>query len=167
MTTEIFVFGSNLAGRHGAGAALHAVRYHGAIYGQGAGLQGKSYAIPTKDHNLDVLSLEKINQYVKRFIIYAAHEYLKESDKIFNVTAIGTGLAGYSISDIAPMFKKAADLPNVRLNEDFIDYLFAGKCRNEGCSRSPSTDRIYYLCRLCHNKLKNKGDLPLPNKVII
>ncbi len=99
----IFVFGSNLAGRHGAGAALDAYRNHGAIYGQGVGPQGNSYAIPTKDENLKSLPLEYIELYVKKFLVYAR----KHPKQIFGVTRIGCGLAGYKDSDIAPMFKSA------------------------------------------------------------
>lgn len=99
----VFVFGSNLAGRHGAGAALHAHRVHGAIYGQGEGLQGNSYGIPTKDAKLNTLSLELVKEGVQRFL-----EYAKEhSTTRFEVTAIGTGLAGYRHSQIAPMFRNA------------------------------------------------------------
>lgn len=96
----IFVFGSNLAGRHGAGAALFARRNHGAIYGQGIGMQGNSYAIPTKDHHLRTLSIAVIKQYVDQFIQFARdHQHLK-----FQLTRIGCGLAGYSDAQIAPLF---------------------------------------------------------------
>jgi hypothetical protein len=99
----IFVFGSNLAGRHGKGAALCALKEHGAIYGRGKGLQGNSYAIPTKDAFLDTLPLERIAEYVQEFLLFADshHEFL------FKVTRIGCGLAGYKDEDIAPMFKDA------------------------------------------------------------
>lgn len=101
--TTIFVFGSNLAGRHGKGAALTARLYHGAIYGQGNGRQGNSYAIPTKDVYLRTLPLETINFYVDIFITYA-----KEHPELsFFITRIGCGLAGYTDTDIAPMFKNA------------------------------------------------------------
>lgn len=100
---NIFVFGSNLAGRHGKGAALFARKYHGAIYGQGNGKQGNSYAIPTKDVYLRSLPLDTIEFYVKHFIKYA----INNSNYIFNITRIGCGLAGYKDSDIAPMFKNA------------------------------------------------------------
>lgn len=103
MNECVFVFGSNLAGRHGKGAALFAKRHHGAIYGQGVGRQGASYAIPTKDSCLRTLPLSTIEIYVQEFIRYAAANY----QLCFNVTAIGCGLAGYKHSDIAPMFKNA------------------------------------------------------------
>lgn len=96
----IFVFGSNLRGAHGAGAALWARQHRGAITGQGEGLQGQSYGIPTKDHNIRTLPLMEISKHVRVFLDFAeAHPELT-----FEVTAIGTGLAGYKHSDIAPMF---------------------------------------------------------------
>lgn len=100
---RVFVFGSNRAGRHGAGAAYFARINHGAIYGQGEGRQGSSYAIPTKDARLRTLPLSEIAVHVETFKRYAAghpHEH-------FLVTAIGTGLAGYSNDEIAPMFRGA------------------------------------------------------------
>ncbi len=107
---SVFVFGSNLAGRHGKGAALDAKRFHGAIYGQGFGPQGRSYAIPTKDADLNALPLDAIKYHVDMFLKYA-----QESPSLhFKVTAIGTGLAGYSHDIIAPMFKGVSsncDLP--------------------------------------------------------
>ena len=99
----IFVFGSNLAGRHGKGAALFALKNHGAIYGRGWGPQGHSYGIPTKDENIRTLPLETIRAYVGDFLMYAEMNPVKT----FNVTRIGCGLAGYTDSDIAPMFKNA------------------------------------------------------------
>lgn len=97
----IFVFGSNLAGRHGKGAAQTALREYGAIYGQAHGLQGSSWGIPTKDENLKPLPLIIISEYVKQFLNYAA----SHPSRFFWVTPIGTGLAGYSHEQIAPMFK--------------------------------------------------------------
>lgn len=99
----IFVFGSNLAGRHGKGAALYARQHHGAIYGQGIGRQGNSYAIPTKDAQLNTLPLAKIRRYVIEFRMYAE----RHLELQFEVTRIGCGLAGYTDTDIAPMFKNA------------------------------------------------------------
>lgn len=101
--TKIFVFGSNLAGRHGKGAALTARNEWGAVYGVGEGRTGNAYAIPTKDKAIRPLRLEQINACVKTFIEYAwAHPELT-----FLVTPIGTGLAGYKHEDIAPMFQAA------------------------------------------------------------
>jgi len=99
----IFVFGSNLAGRHGKGAALFALQNHGAIYGQGVGRQGNSYAIPTKDAELKSLPLDAIRKYVNQFLAYAA-----ANDAIqFEVSRVGCGLAGYKDHDISPMFRKS------------------------------------------------------------
>jgi len=103
--SKIFVFGSNLRGVHGAGAALHARQNHGAIYGKGIGRHGNSYAIPTKDYQIQTLPLHSIKPHVDTFIRYARdNPHLR-----FQVTAIGTGLAGYKHKDIAPMFRDAPD----------------------------------------------------------
>jgi hypothetical protein len=112
---EVFVFGSNFAGRHGKGAALIAVRKFGAINGQGTGHVGQTYGIATKDRNLGVLPLHKIQVQVERFLRYAAtHPELS-----FLVTPIGCGLAGYSAKEIAPMFRYRPD--NVILPQTFIN----------------------------------------------
>lgn len=97
----VFVFGSNVAGRHGAGAALHAFKYFDAEYGVGVGPTGRAYAIPTKDSKLKILGLREIERHVLDFVRYA-HErpYLT-----FLVTAIGCGLAGYQPEQIAPAFR--------------------------------------------------------------
>lgn len=97
---EIFVFGSNLAGRHGAGAAREAYVSYGAAMGIGTGLVGQSYAIPTKDKNIDTMPLDEIAKYVDIFKKSAKFF----PDKEYFVTAIGCGLAGYAHKDIAPMF---------------------------------------------------------------
>lgn len=99
----VFVFGSNLAGRHGKGAALTARRLYGAKQGQGKGLQGDSYAIPTKGYDMEVLELPTIARHVRRFIQFAQHN----RNLTFNVTRIGCGLAGYTEAEIAPMFLDA------------------------------------------------------------
>lgn len=101
----IFVFGSNLAGRHGKGAALYARRERGASYGVGEGITGDSYAIPTKDENLRTRSLSDIKISVDKFIEFAK----RNPELIFEVTKIGCGLAGYKEDDIAPMFKESPD----------------------------------------------------------
>lgn len=108
---EVFVFGSNLAGRHGKGAAKTALKW-GAKFGQGFGLQGKTFAIPTKHKNVyNSLTLEEIKPYVDRFITFAkANKDLK-----FLVTEIGCGLAGYSPKEIAPLFNEAIDIENIYL----------------------------------------------------
>lgn len=103
MKKKIFVFESNLAGRHVKGAALRAYQEHNAIYGQGAGLQGNSYAIPTKDEELKLLSLSRIQRYVESFIKFAK----LNPEMSFEVTRIGCGAIGYEDNDIAPMFVEA------------------------------------------------------------
>ena len=112
---EIFVFGSNYAGRHGRGAALDAVRKFRAINGQGTGLMGRSYGIATKDRNLKVLSLITIQKQVRKFYEFAiAHPDLR-----FIVTPIGCGLAGYKIKEIAPLFHFFKRPVNVVLPNEF------------------------------------------------
>lgn len=102
---HIFVFGSNLAGRHGAGAALTAKKHWGAVQGVGSGHVGMSYAIPTKDEHLVVLPLAIIHAYVTCFLDYAAK---LDGLRTFLITPIGTGLAGYKHEEIAPMFRGAS-----------------------------------------------------------
>ena len=114
---KIFVFGSNEAGRHGKGAALYAYRNHGAIYGQGIGLQGDSYAIPTKNKDLITLPLETIESYVMVFIVFS----MLHPDWDFIVTNIGCGLAGYTPEQIAPMFERRKDQPNLHFSKEFKD----------------------------------------------
>ncbi len=103
MTEPIFVFGSNLAGRHGKGATLCARQHRGAIYGQGIGLQGDSYAIPSKDSQLRTLPLAVIKQHVSEFLAFAR----SRPDLAFQLTPIGCGLAGYRREQIEPMFNSA------------------------------------------------------------
>ena len=107
---EVFVFGSNLAGAHGGGAARVALEKFGAVWGQGVGLQGQSYAIPTMQGGV-----ETIKPYVDEFIDFAeAHpEYT------FLVTPIGCGIAGFTAEDIAPLFAHAIDVENILLPEEF------------------------------------------------
>ncbi len=103
---EIFVFGSNLSGMHGGGAALIAYRKFGAIWGQGVGLQGQSYGIPTMQGGV-----ESIKPYVDEFIDFAkAH-----SELTFLVTRIGCGIAGFTDSEIAPLFEAAHEVENIVL----------------------------------------------------
>lgn len=108
---DIFVFGSNLAGAHRGGAALTALRRFGAIMGQGVGIQGQSYAIPTMQGGP-----ETIKPYVDEFIDLA-----REWDQnTFYVTRIGCGIAGKTDEQMAPLFDRAYDLYNVRLPESFV-----------------------------------------------
>ena len=107
---EIFVFGSNLAGMHGGGAARLAYQKFGAVWGQGVGLQGQSYAIPTMQGGV-----ETIQPYVDEIIEFAKqHPQLK-----FLVTEIGCGIAGFSPSEIAPPFEQAGEVKNIYLPERF------------------------------------------------
>lgn len=103
----VFVFGSNLAGRHGKGAALWARQHRGAIYGQGAGLQGNSYAIPTKGWRLEVLPLWMIEASVQEFLMFASKYHMRQ----FQLTPVGCGYAGYKREQIEPMFR--GGLPNI------------------------------------------------------
>lgn len=103
MAKPVFVFGSNDAGIHGAGAAQFAYKNKGARFGKSYGHHGDSFAIPTKDEDIRTLPLPRIADYVYGFLAYAAgHRKLK-----FQVTRIGCGLAGYKNEDIAPLFKNA------------------------------------------------------------
>lgn len=122
VTDPIFVFGSNLAGRHGKGAALWAVQHRGAVYGQGFGMQGNSYALPTKDGRngadlkdpAQTLPLEAIRGHAMLFLAFAcAHPH-----RTFQLTPIGCGHAGYTPEQIAPMFAGAP--PNVILPPEFL-----------------------------------------------
>lgn len=111
---EIFVFGSNRQGWHGGDAAAYARQRFGAVWGEGIGRTGQCYAIPTMDG-----SVEKIRPNVEEFIAYAeAHPELT-----FLVTEIGCGIAGYTVTQIAPLFSAALDLPNVLLPQRFVEYL--------------------------------------------
>ena len=105
---EIFVFGSNLSGMHGGGAALLAHRKFGAIWGQGVGLQGQSYGIPTMQGGV-----ETIRPYVDEFIEFAK----QHPELIFLVTRIGCGIAGFTNEEISPLFEKAHDIENIVLPE--------------------------------------------------
>jgi hypothetical protein len=120
---EIFVFGSNLSGRHGAGAAKYARLHHGAVMGQGMGLQGTSYALPTKGVNLSFMSLSDIGRHVMAFISFAKIR----PDLTFRVTRVGCGLAGFKDTEIAPLFRAALELPNVRLPQGWRHYITTGE----------------------------------------
>jgi hypothetical protein len=116
---EIFIFGSNLSGRHGKGAAKTALNKFGAKWGRAAGLQGRSYGIPTKDRSMNVLNLNEIGHYVEKFIKTA-----KANPQLtFLVTEIGCGLARFSPKQIAPLFEKAKDVPNIHLPKRFWEQL--------------------------------------------
>lgn len=104
-SNQIFVFGSNLAGRHGRGAALTARTRFGAEYGVGIGPTGRCYAIPTKDARLNVLPLNVIEQYILRFVEYAEQHPELE----FLLTPVGTGLAGYSVDQLESILPELPD----------------------------------------------------------
>lgn len=111
---EIFVFGSNLEGRHGGAAARKALDSFGAVWGKGVGLQGRSYAIPTMQGGV-----ETIAPYVDEFIAFAkAHPELH-----FLVTRVGCGLAGFKNREIAPLFAAARSLPNVSLPKNWPNFM--------------------------------------------
>ena len=108
---EVFVFGSNLAGAHGGGAAYDAMRRFGAEWGVGVGMTGQSYAIPTMQGGI-----ETIKPYVDEFLAFAqAHP-----EKYFLVTRIGCGIAGFSDSEMAPLFREALQMENVCLPHSFL-----------------------------------------------
>jgi hypothetical protein len=111
---EIFCFGSNTGGRHGAGAAKTALKW-GAVYGQGVGLFGQTYAIPTLNKYLEQLSLEMIQEYVNDFILFA----ISRPHLNFLVTEVGCGLAGFKVSQMAPLFKEAKEVENIFLPKSF------------------------------------------------
>lgn len=116
---EVFVFGSNLGGRHGAGAARLA-RNWGAEWGNPVGLQGRTYAIPTVDASVrNTLSIDEIRPYADGFIQFArAHPEL-----IFLLTDVGCGLAGLRADEVAPLFRDALQIPNIRIHHKFMAVL--------------------------------------------
>lgn len=111
---EVFVFGSNLEGMHGGGAAWVAFKQFGAMMGCGVGLRGQSYAIPTMQGGV-----ETIKPYVDEFIVFAK----EHPELFFYVTRIGCGIAGFRDKEIAPLFAEAIDVPNICLPENFAKVL--------------------------------------------
>ena len=111
---EIFVFGSNLQGYHGGGAARLAMNQWGAVWGQGTGHQGQTYAIPTMQGGIGT-----IRPYIDQFIKFAQND----PEKTFLVTEIGCGIAGFRPADIAPLFKNAINIPNIWLPQRFWEIL--------------------------------------------
>lgn len=103
MDDEILVFGSNEAGRHGAGAALYAATHLGAQYGIGFGPTGRAYAIPTKGFYLDKLPLTSVKFYVDAFLMWAK----LHPELTFRLTPIGCGLASFTVEEIVPLFDDA------------------------------------------------------------
>lgn len=113
---QIFVFGSNLAGKHNGGGAKIALEKFGAIYGEGVGIQGKSYAIPTLDANFQKIDLTEIRFYIDMFFQFAYNHPQYE----FLVTKIGCGIAGYDVSEIAPLLLNP--FKNIVLPKEFTDF---------------------------------------------
>ncbi len=149
---EIFVFGSNLAGAHAGGAARLAYNRFGAVWGQGVGLQGQSYAIPTMQGGV-----ETIKPYVDQFIEFASsHPELK-----FFVTRIGCGIAGFTVEEIAPLFENAIDIPNVILPKEFVD-----ACGKEEPKPTPDELKALLMWKMgAGNSGKRfNGEDPIPPK---
>jgi PPE-repeat protein len=120
LENEIFVFGSNLKGVHGAGAALLAKNKFGAELGMGEGITGQCYALPTKNENIETMFINDIYKHIENLL-----QVVKNTpEKHFKITAVGCGLAGYTPSDIAPMFGGFICLPNISLPQSFIDIIF-------------------------------------------
>ena len=109
---EIFVFGSNLAGAHGGGAARLAYNRFGAVWGEGIGLHGQTYAIPTMQGGV-----ETIKPYVDDFILFAK----EHRELTFLVTRIGCGIAGFRDEEIAPLFREAICVENIILAKEFVE----------------------------------------------
>lgn len=115
--TAVFVFGSNLAGRHGKGAALFAKQNYGAEYGVGQGRTGNAYALPTKDYVLKTLTLDAISRHLADFIEYAK----ANPQDIFMLTPVGTGLAGYSREQIYSLLKQLDVPSNVLFTKEWFN----------------------------------------------
>lgn len=114
---DIFVFGSNKAGRHGKGAARYALENYNAEYGVGEGLTGYAYAIPTKGQNLEALPFSEIDEAICRFINHAK----ATPQDSYELTPIGTGLAGHSKRDVWSVLKREGLPSNVFLSSSWID----------------------------------------------
>lgn len=142
---EVFVFGSNIAGSHGGGAARLAYERFGAVWGEGVGLHGQSYAIPTMQGGV-----ETIKPYVDEFIRFA-----KENRQLtFFVTRIGCGIAGFRDEEVAPLFKEAIDVDNIILPREFAEFL-------EVCVTAESDEEIKWDSTeflAAYHPLKAKAD---------
>lgn len=113
---EIFVFGSNRAGRHGAGAALFAAKHYGAKRGVGEGLTGDSYALPTKGEKLEFLPFSEVDAAICRFLEVAK----SMPDTRFLLTPVGCGLAGHSKKDVWAVLKREHIPTNVVLTSSWV-----------------------------------------------
>lgn len=118
---EVFVFGSNILGYHNGGAARKAKRDFGAVWGQSEGLQGQSYAIPV-DSGKGAMDITRIKSSIERFIAFAK----SHSEFVFLVTRIGCGIAGFQEEEIAPLFKDAVEIKNIKLPRSFVEILTIG-----------------------------------------
>lgn len=143
---EIFVFGSNVNGKHCSGAAHIAVERFGAIWGKGMGIQGDSYAIPTMEGNMKVLYA-----YICDFIEYAR----THPNKIFLVTRIGCGIAGYKDEQIAPMFADALNIQNILLPRSFMDVLLPFQ-KKQVPEYNHYNGMKYYKDMVCHMTFSKK-----------
>ena len=142
------MFGSNLAGSHGGGAARLAYNRFGAIWGQGVGVQGQSYAIPTMQGGV-----ETIKSYVDEFIEFARqHPEFK-----FLVTRIGCGIAAFTPNEIAPLFNDAIDVENVILPKDFVDVLSSTQDNIRPSTITWNTEEFLEKYRVLMERVKN-GD---------
>ena len=115
---EIFVFGSNLAGAHGGGAAWLAYRRFGAVWGEGVGLHGRTYAVPTMQGGVDT-----VKPYVDDFILFSK----EHKELTFLVTRIGCGIAGFRNEEIAPLFKDAICVENIILPKEFVENILSDR----------------------------------------
>ena len=136
---EIFVFGSNLEGEHGGGAARFAFERFGAVWGEGVGLHGQTYAIPTMQGGV-----ETIKPYVDDFISFAK----EHAELTFFVTRIGCGIAGFRDEEIAPLFKDAIDVENIILPKEFVDGMASGANDSFKPERFLTAQNFYYSLAL-------------------
>ena len=113
---DVFVFGSNLAGAHGGGAAWLAYRRFGAVWGEGVGLHGRTYAILTMQGGVDT-----VKPYVDDFILFSK----EHKELTFLVTRIGCGIAGFRNEEIAPLFKDAICVENIILPKEFVENILS------------------------------------------
>lgn len=153
---EVFVFGSNEAGRHGKGAAKTAMKW-GAVYGQAEGLQDNTYAIPTVNFNIKgKLPLIQINRHVKKFIKFAK----ENKDKKFLVTEIGCGLAGWEVKNVAPLFEEALNVSNIYLPKRFIECII-----NMNTLLKRTTSKLYDILQLSKESVCIVANLHKDKKV--
>lgn len=137
----IFVFDSNLAGHHMRGSAIKAVKFHGAIYGRGEGLQGESYAIPTKDRALQPLPIHQIEESVRRFLAFAA----SSQDQQFQLAPVGCEDGTYAPAEIAPLFQAAPQ--NIEMPYVFLSF-FNGMDSRVGAPKLAMSEAVEKIDRL-------------------